>query len=174
MSDAGQAAFDLESAGEDAVKAALRADPEILLADEPLMADLGVRAAAANVVDFGPVALARVAAAHQRESSERQRLEAVARANFSAQEQTHAAVVDLLESRNHSDLARRVDELARLRFGLITGAIALEGPGNVPAGWKALVEGQVDLLLGPRKLARLGVIPTAVGLFADRRAEEIG
>jgi uncharacterized protein YigA (DUF484 family) len=173
MSDAGQAAFDPEFAGDDAVKAALRADPEILLADEPLMADIGVRPAA-NVIDFGPVALARVAAAHQRESSERQRLEAVARANFSAQEQTHAAVVDLLESRNHSDLARRVDELARLRFGLIDGQIALEGPGNVPAGWKALVEGQVDLLLGPRKLARLGVIPTAVGLFADRRAEEIG
>ena len=77
-------------------------------------------------------------------------------------------MVDLLESRNHSDLARRVDELARLRFGLAAGAVALEGPGRVPAGWRALVEGQVDLILGPRKLALMGHAPTALGLFGDR------
>ncbi len=173
MSDAGQAAFDFETTGSDGIKSYLRANPEVVRDDDDLLAELGLRLAA-NVVDFGPVALSRVAALHQREFSERQRLEAVARANFSAQEQTHAAVIDLLESRNHSDLARRVDELARLRFGLAAGAVALEGPGNVPAGWKALVEGQVDLLLGPRKLSRLGVIPTCVGLFTDRAAEDIG
>ncbi|HZZ37464.1 MAG TPA: DUF484 family protein [Caulobacteraceae bacterium] len=173
MSEAGQAVFDFGASGAEEIKAYLRANPQTLHDDDELLAELGLRLAA-NVVDFGPVALARVAALHQRESSERQRLEAVARANFSAQEQTHAAVVDLMESRNHADLARRVDELARLRFGLAAGAVALEGAGNVPAGWKALVEGQVDLLLGPRKLSRLGIIPTAVGLFADIGAQDIG
>jgi len=172
LTDAGWAGTDAETSGAEAVKAFLRDNPEVLRDDESLLSELGLRLGA-NVVDFGPVALARVAALHQRESSERQRLEAVARANYSAQEQTHAAVVDLLESRNHSDLARRVDELARLRFGLAAGAVALEGPGNVPAGWKALVEGQVDLLLGPRKLARLGIIPTALGLFG-MPAGEVG
>jgi uncharacterized protein YigA (DUF484 family) len=157
----------VEAANAEAAKAWLRGNPEALRDDDALLSELGLRLAA-NVVDFGPFALSRINALHQRESTERQRLEAVARANFSAQEQTHAAVVDLLESRNHSDLARRVDELARLRFGLAAGAVALEGPGHVPAGWKALMEGQVDLLLGPRKLARLGLVPTAVGLFADR------
>jgi uncharacterized protein YigA (DUF484 family) len=173
VSEAGQAVFDFGASGADEIKAFLRANPQTLHDDEELLAELGLRLAA-NVVDFGPVALSRVAALHQREFSERQRLEAVARANFSAQEQTHAAVVDLMESRNHADLARRVDELARLRFGLAAGAVALEGAGNVPAGWKALVEGQVDLLLGPRKLSRLGIIPTAVGLFADIGAQDIG
>jgi uncharacterized protein YigA (DUF484 family) len=173
VNEAGQAVFEFAASGAESVKSYLRSNPDVLRDDEALLSELGLRLAA-NVVDFGPVALSRVAALHQRESNERQRLEAVARANFSAQEQTHAAVVDLLESRNHSDLARRVDELARLRFGLASGAIALEGPGNVPAGWKALMEGQVDLLLGPRKLSRLGIIPTAVGLFADTAAHEIG
>lgn len=170
MTDAGWAITD--AAETEAIKSYLRANPEILRDDDTLLSDLGLRLGS-NVIDFGPVALSRVTALHQRESTERQRLEAVARANFSAQEQTHAAVVDLLESRNHSDLARRVDELARLRFGLAGGVVALEGPGNVPAGWKALVEGQVDLLLGPRQLARLGVIPTATGLFAGA-AHDVG
>ena len=166
MSDGGRAIAD-QGAGAAVLKAMVRANPEVLRSDPDLLEEVGLRLAGGNVVDFGPIALARVAALHQLESSERQRLEAIAQANFSAQEQTHAAVVDLLEARNHADLARRVDDIARLRFGLVTGALALEGPGNVPAGWKALVEGQVDLILGPRKLSRLGVIPTAHGLFAE-------
>ena len=97
----------------------------------------------------------------------------MARANFTAQAQTHAAVIDLLESRNHADLARRIDDLARLRFGLAAGVVALEGPGGVPAGWRAFVEGQVDLILGPRRLALMGHAPTAVGLFGEL-APQIG
>lgn len=166
MSEAGYEV--VRSDEEEAVKRWLRDNPGVLSDDPDLLAELGLRPQMANIVDFGPVALSRVSAAHRRESDERQRLEAVAQANFAAQEQTHAAVVDLLESRNHSDLARRVDELARLRFGLAAGAIALEGPGRVPAGWRALVEGQVDLILGPRQLARMGHSPTALGLFAER------
>ena len=152
----------------ESVRAYLKANPEFLTADPDFAAELGLRPMAMNVVEFGPVALSKVSAAHKKESTERRKLEAIARANFAAQAQTHAAVVDLLESRNHSDLARRVDELARLRFGLAAGAVALEGPGRVPAGWRALVEGQVDLILGPRKLALMGHVPTALGLFGDR------
>jgi uncharacterized protein len=113
--------------------------------------------------------MARVHAAHQREATQRQQLEETARANFSAQAQTHGAVVDLLDARNHSDLARRVEELAQQRFGLAAGVIALETDGRAPAGWKMLVEGQVDMILdGPQRLARMGFAPTALGLFGER------
>ncbi len=148
----------------------LQSNREMIRRDSDLLSDLGLRLDVANIVDFGPVALSRVAAAHQRESSERKRLEAVARANFSAQAQTHAAVIDLLESRNHADLARRIDDLSRLRFGLAAGVIALEGPGAVAAGWRALVAGQVDLIMGPRRLTVMGHLPTALGLFGEAAA----
>ena len=103
--------------------------------------------------------------AHQRESSERRRLEAVARANYAAQAQTHAAVIDLLEAESLADLASRLDELARNRFGLATGVIAIEGEAAAPTGWVPLVSGQVDALIGSHKLSKLGRCPTAVGLF---------
>jgi uncharacterized protein YigA (DUF484 family) len=120
-------------------------------------------------VEFAPAALARVHAAHQREAMQRQQLEATARANFSAQAQTHGAVIDLLDARNHSDLAWRIDELAKTRFGLAAAVIALEDPERVPAGWRPLVEGQVDMILdGAQRLARMGLAPTALGLFGDQ------
>ena len=156
-----------EAVDAESVRALLRAHRDLVREDGELLADLGLRLDIANIVDFGPVALSRITAAHRRESSERQRLEAMARANFAAQAQTHAAVVDMLESRNHADLARRIDELARLRFGLAAGVVALEGPGAVPAGWRALVAGQIDLILGPRRLALMGRAPTALGLFGE-------
>ena len=46
-----------------------------------------------------------------------------------------------------------------------TAVIALEGPDRTPAGWRPLAEGQCDLTLGRGKPARLGVVPTALGLF---------
>ena len=123
------------------------------------MADLGLRLDAANIVDFGPVALSRVAAARQRESSERKRLEAISAANFDAQARTHASVLDLIASQDHADLAGRIDAMARGRFGLVAGVLAVEGPMRVPAGWRALVEGQVDLILGPGAGWRMGARP---------------
>jgi len=153
------------------MKAYLKANPEIITSDPAFLADLGLKSTVSNIVEFGPVALSRATAAHKQESRERRKLEAIARANFAAQAQTHATVIDLLEARNHSDLARRMDEVARLRLGLAAGVLALEGPGRVPAGWKPLVEGQVDLVLGPRKLALMGHTPTALGLFGDGAAE---
>jgi uncharacterized protein YigA (DUF484 family) len=129
---------------------------------------LGLKVAAGNIIDFGPAALAKAAAAHKREASVRQAIEANARANFSAQAQTHAAVIDMLDARNHSDLARRVDEMSIKRFGLAAGVMALEGPSRVPAGWYALAEGQVDMILGEAPIARMGFFAPALPLFGDR------
>ncbi|MFZ5670283.1 MAG: DUF484 family protein [Pseudomonadota bacterium] len=152
----------------DELRQVLRAHPELIRDDPKLLADLGLRIDAANLVDFGPAALARVSEAHRRESTVRRKLEAMARANFTAQAQTHAAVVELLDARNHSDLARRIDEIAALRFGLVAAVIAIEGPGRTPAGWHALVEGQTDLILGPQRLARMGFHAPARGLFGQK------
>ena len=146
----------------------LRANPELIRGDAELLAELGLRLDAANIIDFGPAALTRVVEAHKREAGARKQLEATARANFAAQAQTHAAVIDILESRNQSDLARRVDELSTLRFGLVGAVIACEGPERVPAGWYELIEGQVDLIMGPTRLALMGFHAPALGLFGDK------
>ncbi len=146
----------------------LRENASLIREDAELLADLGLWIKADNIVEFGPAALARLSAAKTREKVARTRIEATARANFAAQAQTHATVVDLLESRNHADLARRVDETARLRFGLAAGVIAVERPGGVPAGWRALPEQGADGLLGPTGLARMGAPRAAQALFDDR------
>lgn len=156
----------------DAVRRFLSDNPEFLRGDLGLLDELGLKVAAGNVVDFGPAVLARVHAAHQREATQRQQLEETARANFSAQAQTHGAVIDLLDARNHSDLAWRIDELAKHRFGLAAAVIALEELDRVPAGWRPLVEGQVDMILGgEQRLARMGFAPTALGLFGELAGE---
>lgn len=162
--------FDAGALDPGAVRAFLLANPDLLKGDEGLLAELGLMAAPTNVVQFAP--LARVRAAHQREAEQRQMLEETAQANFLAQVQTHGAVVDLLDARNLADLARRVDELARTRFGLAAGVIALETDGLPPAGWSRLVDGQVDLILDGRgRLTRMGFAPTARGLFAAEAGE---
>lgn len=160
-----------QTLGPDEVRRFLADNREFLLSDTALMAELGLRPDAANVVDFGPAALARVHEAHKKESKARKHLEATARANFAAQAQTHGAVVDLLDARNHADLARRVDELAQLRFGLAAGVVALEGPERTPAGWRVMAEGQIDLVIGHQRVALMGFQPTALGLFGERAGE---
>ena len=156
----------------DEVRRFLSDNPEFLRGDDGLLDELGLKVAAGNVVDFGPAVMARVHAAHQREATQRQQVEETARANFSAQAQTHGAVIDLLESRDLSDLALRMDELARNRFGLAAGLIAVEAEDEAPPGWRRLVAGQVDMILdGPHRLARMGFAPTALGLFGDRAGD---
>ena len=152
--------------GLEEVKALVRSHRDKLLGDQAFLAELGVRLDAANVVDFGPAALSRAAAAHAREASHRKRLEAVSRANFAAQTRTHASVIDLIEAVDHPDLARRVEMVARLQFGLLTAILALEGEQGAPDGWRTLAAGQVEMLLGRRRV-RLGPAPTAGGLFGD-------
>jgi uncharacterized protein YigA (DUF484 family) len=156
----------------DRVRRFLLADPSLIQSDAELLAELGLRIHAANVVDFIPPALARRALAQAPEMAARRELEAVARANFLAQAQTHAAVVELLEARNHADLARRMSEAARLRFNLCAGVIALERPGRTPAGWRTLDPGMTDALLGPEGLFRMGAPLHASVLFGEA-AEQV-
>jgi hypothetical protein len=54
--------------GPDEVRRFLSDNPDFLLSDTALMAELGLRPDAANVVEFGPAALARVHEAHKKES----------------------------------------------------------------------------------------------------------
>ena len=63
-----------------AVRRFLSDNPEFLTGDLGLLGELGLKVASGNIVDFGPAALARVHAAHQREASQRQMLEETARA----------------------------------------------------------------------------------------------
>jgi len=49
-----------------AVRDLLKADPDLIRGDPELLKDLGLRIDAANVVDFGPAALTRIVAAHNR------------------------------------------------------------------------------------------------------------
>lgn len=134
----------------------LREHPQFIREDAALLAELGLWLKADNIVEFGPAALARLSEAKTREKTARQELEDMARENFAAQTQTHAAVVDILDARNHSDLARRLDEIAQLRFGLVGAVIAIEGPERVPAGWRGLQRGMTDQILGPKRLSRMG------------------
>jgi uncharacterized protein YigA (DUF484 family) len=152
------------------IRTFLAAHPNLVRDDPDLLAELGLRIRADNIVDFGPAALARLSADKTRENAARRQLEATAQANFAAQAQAHAAVVDLLESRNHADLARRVDETARLRFGLVAGVIAIERPGGIPAGWRGISSDGADGLLGAAAHARMGEPGAAQALFGSAGA----
>ncbi len=150
------------------LRAKLMADPSLVTGDVELMAALNLRPAAANLVEFGPAALARLEHARALEADARADIEALAEANFAAQVQTHDAIVDLLEARNIADLAARVDEAARARFGLSAGVLAVEG--TAPAGWRALPAGFVQHLLGAGS-GRLGPLMAGEPLFGAAAGE---
>ena len=153
------------------VRAWLQANPQMLLDDRSLLEEIGLKPHGRNVIEFGAAALTRLEAVVTRESDARKQIESVARANFAAQTQTHVATLDLLEARNHSDLARRLDAAAKGRFGLAGGAIAIEKPGGVPFGWRALEAGGVDALLGDHGLTWLGPNFQGLELFGASEDE---
>ncbi len=146
------------------------ASRERIVADDDLLDRLGVKAIVPNVVEFFPAALARLEAAHAREQTARQEIESLVKANFEAQAQTNALVLNLLESRNNSDLARRLDEAAKGAFGLQAGVLACEtevGERRTPSGWEALPVGGVDALLGEGRETRLGACYPARDVFPN-------
>lgn len=153
------------------VRAWLQANPQMLLDDRSLLEEIGLKPHGRNVIEFGAAALTRLEAVVTRESDARKQIESVARANFAAQTQTHVATLDLLEARNHSDLARRLDAAAKGRFGLAGAAIAIEKPGGVPFGWRALEPGGVDALLGDHGLTWLGPNFEGLDLFGASEDE---
>ena len=167
MSGVGEADFSDEP-GPETVRAALLRRPDILTSDPETLQALGLALRPdARVVEFGPAALARVSETARREGEARARLEAVARANFAAQAQTREAVIDLLDARAPADLALRLDEIARVRFGLQAGALGLEG-SPPPEGWRHLPDGALARLLEDDADLLLGFRPTALGLFGDQ------
>ena len=147
------------------IRAWLQANSQTLLDDRSLLEEIGLKPHGRNVVEFGRAALTRLEEAAEREADARKRIEAIARANFAAQTQTHVAALDLMEARNPSDLARRLDAVAQGRFGLAGAAIALEKPGGVPFGWRGLEAGGVDALLGDHGLTWLGPNFDGLNLF---------
>ena len=149
----------------------LQANPQTLLDDRSLLEEIGLKPHGRNVVEFGRAALTRLEEAAEREADARKRIESIARANFAAQTQTHVAALDLMEARNPSDLARRLDAVAQGRFGLAGAAIALEKPGSVPFGWRGLEAGDVDGLLGEHGLTWLGPNFDGLNLFGANEAE---
>ena len=122
-------------------------NPELVCDDSHLLQALGLRPHASNVVEFGPAALARLEAARERETMARQEVEAIARANHSAQGQTHDLVLDLLLAANSADLAYRLHEGAQRRFGLEVASVGVEG--HAPAGWRSLPVGLVGYVVEP-------------------------
>lgn len=152
------------------IRAWLQAHPQTLLDDRSLLEEVGLKPHGRNVVEFGRAALTKLEEAAEREADARKRIEAVARANFAAQTQTHVAALDLMEARNPSDLARRLDAVAQGRFGLSGAAIALEKPGGVPFGWRSLEAGGVDGLLGEHGLTWLGSNFDGLNLFGAAEA----
>lgn len=153
------------------IRAWLQANAQILLDDRSLLEEIGLKPHGRNVVEFGRAALTRLEEVAEREADARKRIENIARANFAAQTQTHVAALDLMEARNPSDLARRLDAVAQGRFGLAGAAIALEKPGGVPFGWRGLEAGGVDALLGEHGLTWLGPNFAGLNLFGAAEAE---
>ena len=175
VKDSGQAEAKASDHGQlswEAVQAFLRADPGLLREDQDLLGELGLRIHAANVVDFIPPALARRALSQAPDAAIRRELEGVVRANHAAQSQAHATVLEVLEARNHADLARRLAEAARLRFNLTAAVIALERPGRTPSGWRTLQVGTTDAILGAEGLARMGEPMEAEIVFGEA-AEQV-
>jgi hypothetical protein len=153
------------------IRAWLQANPQTLADDRSLLEEIGLKPHGRNVVEFGRAALTKLEEAAEREADARKRIESIARANFAAQTQTHVAALDLMEARNPSDLARRLDAVAQGRFGLAGAAIALEKPGGVPFGWRGLEAGGVDSLLGEHGLTWLGPNFDSLNLFGANEAE---
>ena len=153
------------------IRAWLQANPRFLLDDRSLLEEVGLKPHGRNVVEFGRAALTRLEEVAEREADARKRIESIARANFAAQTQTHVAALDLMEARNPSDLARRLDAVAQGRFGLAGAAIALEKPGGVPFGWRGLEAGGVDDLLGDHGLTWLGPNFEGLNLFGAAEAD---
>lgn len=135
--------------------------------DRALLDALGLQPKSRNLIDFGPAALSRLEAKALRDFDVRRQLEMTARANFDAQSQAHAMALNLMESRNHSDLARRLDQEARERFGLVTATIALEDTAAIPLGWMTLDYGGVDYIIGETGLSLMGPEGVCRALFGE-------
>ncbi|ESQ81060.1 DUF484 family protein [Asticcacaulis sp. YBE204] len=135
--------------------------------DRALLDAMGLQPKTRNLIDFGPAALSRLEAKAIKDFDVRRQLELTAKANFDAQNQAHGLILSLMEARNHSDLARRLNEEVRSRFGLVSATIALEDTAPVPLGWMTLDYGGVDYIIGETGLSLLGPEGVCRALFGE-------
>ena len=154
-----------EASGWAEARSLILLNPELVREDVHLLQALGLKPHAANVVEFGPAALARLEAAREREALARREVEAVARANFSAQGQAHELVLDLLSAGNSADLAYRLHEGTQRRFGLEIASLGVEG--YAPAGWRSLPVGLVGYILEPGRTCGLGPCTGGGEIFGE-------
>ena len=140
-------------------------NPALLHDDFQLLQALGLRPHAPNVVEFGPAALARLEAARERETEARQEIEAIAKANFSAQGQAHDLILDLLAATNSAELAYRLNDGAQRRFGLEIASVGVEG--YPPPGWRALPVGLVGYVLPAGRTCEVGPCTGGAELFGE-------
>jgi uncharacterized protein len=157
--------IDTEAAGWAEARSLILLKPELVREDSTLLQALGLKPHAANVVEFGPAALARLEAARDRESAAREALEGIAKANFSAQGQAHDLVLDLLAAQNSADLAYRLHEGAQRRFGLEIASVGVEG--YAPAGWRSLPVGLVGYILEPGRTCGVGPCTGGGEIFGE-------
>ena len=153
------------SAGWAEARSLILLNPDLVCEDGHLLQALGLRPHAANVLEFGPAALARLTAARERETVARQELEATARANFSAQGQAHDLVLDLLTASNSADLAYRLNEGAQRRFGLEIASVGVEG--HAPPGWRSLPVGLVGYVVEPGRTCDVGPCTGGGEIFGE-------
>ena len=156
---------DIQAAGWAEARSLILLKPELVREDGSLLQALGLRPHAANVLDFGPAALARLQAARERETAARQEVEAIAKANFSAQGQAHDLVLDLIGAQNSADLAYRLHEGVQRRFGLEIASVGIEG--YAPAGWRSLPVGLVGYVLEPGRTCGVGPCTGGGELFGE-------
>ena len=153
------------SAGWAEARSLILLNPALLHDDSQLLQALGLRPHAQNVVEFGPAALAKLEAARAKETVARQEMEAIAKANFSAQGQAHDLVLDLLAATNSADLAWRLHEGAQRRFGLEIASVGVEG--HPPAGWRALPVGLVGYIVPAGCACEVGPCTGGGELFGE-------
>lgn len=132
----------------DVVRAFLEAEPDRLRRDPALLDQLGLSARPKTLLEFGPAALGRLEARAIKDLNARRDMESTARANYDAQSQTHAVILELMQCRSLTDLAQRLEHEVRQRFRLAGAKLCVDATGPVPSGWRALDDGGADFILG--------------------------
>ena len=77
---------------------------------------------------------------------------------------------DQIASSNPLSLVPGGNIVESYRLALMGGKT--ESGSTIPAGWRMLVEGLIDMIIGHDRVALMGFQPTALGLFGER-ADEI-
>ncbi|MEQ8404766.1 MAG: DUF484 family protein [Oceanicaulis sp.] len=165
MTDTPDRIEDAETDAVEALRAQLRADPEIVTGDPALMAAVRDALAGEEVVDLSQRARAKLERELARARATNEALIALAKANLAVQSQVHGAVLAVMEAESLAALDRKLAGRAAGALGVDIVRLFIEGHAPLKAG--AAIQGcapdLVDALVGD-KAERLGPIDTR---FAD-------